>query len=264
MSRVYAAARGLLADYDGATLTVAAMTADYISTDTDPDLSSITGEVDVADAPSYTRQSVTATWDTGTETLTISGPVTFDLDGTDVASIVFADNIGDLISEVTLPMPAPGVDGMVFTFDDGIAAIADPGTIRADIASLDARVTALEDAAGGGATWEQRSGGDVATWRLDVLYKLVWDAGAVPVVDSPPGPVLVATVHVEHRPTVPVQGIGFWVDAGTSGTLSVLVDDTTGSVLGTAGGVWLQDATGTLTDTDDVTPKLSTIEWWQA
>lgn len=117
------------------------------------------------------------------------------------------------------------------------------------------------------AAWGEFTEGSIpgiVTRSDGALVKLSWGAGSVVVMADPPGPVLLGTVDAAHRPPSDVQFATSWVSGGLSGGLAVLVDDPTGDVLGTPGGVWVMDTSGTLSDTDDVTPLFSTVDWWIA
>lgn len=83
-----------------------------------------------------------------------------------------------------------------------------------------------------------------------------------PVVATGPAPVMLGVVQAAHRPASTVEATAKWYTSSpiAVGDLVVVVDHN-GGLLGTAGGLWVQDATGTLTTGDDVKIDLGSV-WW--
>lgn len=118
---------------------------------------------------------------------------------------------------------------------------------------------------GGGLDWQDNGLGLASYMILDDLasvVKPVYSGAAAPVVAAGPAPVLLGAIHATHRPADDYSGTAAWFDATLGiGFLQVFLD-VDGSTLGTAGGLWVMDATGTLTDTDDVRVDLGSVAWW--
>lgn len=114
--------------------------------------------------------------------------------------------------------------------------------------------------------WED-DGAYLATYLIDggaeasIVKPVLVGAPAAPVVDTGPASVLVGVVQTAHRPAGNWQGTAAWFYSGLgTGLLDVFLD-VSGGTLGTAGGLWVQDATGTLTTGDDVKIDLGSV-WW--
>jgi hypothetical protein len=147
ISTVSPAGRAHPADHDGATLTVAALSADWQPTGADSSLAAIAAAE--VTAPSYGRGTVTGRWDAANERLgTVEGSVTLDLLGAEVSSLAFA--AGDnLVGIVGWPDPIAGVDAMTIPID-WIVGVDDPSTLDTRLTVLRSDVDGL--LAGGGGT----------------------------------------------------------------------------------------------------------------
>lgn len=120
--------------------------------------------------------------------------------------------------------------------------------------------------AGGSSLAWLDDGDDLATYLIDggddpSIAKPVFSGAAGPVVATGPAPVLLGVVQAAHRPADDHNGTATWAATGVGAGLLYVVLDVDGGLLGTAGGLWVMDATGTLDDTDDVSVDLGSVAW---
>jgi hypothetical protein len=260
-----------LDDLDGETVTLAAFGASLVPPTTTVPLAGIGSPLDSV--------TTTATWTNSTGRLTVA-----DLENvtaTDVAYWVCAYDPGgglEVVSTVELTDPATYDDETV-QFISGVAAVRrDIGSqvdaLTETVAELEATVAGLEPGPGGGAalSWED-DGADLFTCLASGdgvtgphLVRPVYFGGAGPVVAAGPMPVMLGIVQAAHRPSSPWQGAASWYTPfssppPTAGALAVLLDHDGSFMSGPAGGLWVYDGSGTLTDTDDVIPDLGACAW---
>lgn len=283
---------GQLATLDGETVTVAAMDNTYSPPTATVALSSMSGELDTATtdaawsamtatlnvddftgmdaadvawwAIAYGGDVVTSI-EVGTPvTVTASDTVSFPngvaqaIRGNDLsARVTTVENALDgLVAGATVPDPSGGSDGDVLTVDSGSYILAAP-----------------TGGGGGGAAFSWLDdGASLATYLTESdgtsgpnLIRAMYLGAATPAVATGPAPVLLGVVQAAHRPAGARTGVGHWFDGSSldQGTLRWIVDHD-GGMLGTAGGLWVQDATGTLADSDDVSIDLTNAIWTPA
>lgn len=212
--------RGRLSTLDGEPLTVALMDATYIGGADDTDLSSVSGELDVQDAPGYARQTVTGVWDPVDGVLRWDTPPSFDAAGADeIQTILIADINGDIVAGLVWSTPVAGVDDMTPDVEH-VAAVADEAGVVARLDDHEVRIVALEQAPGGG-------GGPAGPSEISELLSTGEPAGLIPVTDGN------GAVTLEPVPTGGGGGdvVSEWGGLGTD-----LVTHAVGSVE-TVGGV---------------------------
>lgn len=273
------------------TLGAAVFDGSYVPSVTDTDIGLLSGEISTGDAPGYARiTDIAVTWNAGTYRLEIDTPGdTFDLDGaSDVAMLVFYDpSTGALVSWVPFT-PHAGFDGWPITVT-AAADIADTGTLQVQTTNLDDRVTVLENdpggggvpdpsgeddgdvltvssgaaiwapPSGGGSSWTMEQAGDIGIYTDGTLAIFADYAVAAGPIDTP---TLVGTTPAGTRPAVPhTRRISWYGEGMDFGDAAVVIDDDSGTATSTPGGIMVVDLTGTLTNTDDVTPLLLGLTW---
>lgn len=275
---------GQLATLDTETVTVAAMDNTYSPPTATVALSSMSGELDTV--------TTTATWNGMTATLEVD-----DFTGMDAADVAWwaIAYSGDVVSSIEVGTPVTVTSGDTVSFPSGVAqairgndlaarittvedaldglvagaTVPDPSTgSDGDVLTVDSGSYILATPTGGGGggiTWED-DGVNLATYLTPGspygIAKPRFSGSDSPVIGSGGVPVLKGVVQSAHRPPSAYQGVGSWFrsDASGAGPLIVVVDHD-GGTLGTAGGLWVLDATGTLTDTDDVQLDLGACAW---
>lgn len=170
-----------------------------------------------------------------------------------------------------VPDPSGEDDGDVLTVSSGAAIWAPPtggggapdttGADPGDVYTVDTPGSPAIWAppAGGGSSWTMMQSGDVGVYTDGTLAIFGAYTGEDGPIDTP---TVVGTVPAGARPGEPMTYHAFWHGGGMDfGAAAVLIDDDSGSGTSTPGGIMVMDLTGTLTNTDDVTPLLRGLTW---
>ncbi len=279
---------GILGTLDGETVTMAAFDASLVPPTTAVPLaglgtaldtatttatwSTVNGRLNVANLTGITATDVAywvCAYDPGggfevVSTVTVTDPATYDDEEVEfplgVARIEYdivaqVDALTEVVAELeggsSVPDPASGTDGQVPTVSSGAYVLATP--------SGGSTLAWLDD------------GADLQTYLIDGgsganLVGAAYTGGLTPVVAAGPLPVMLGTVPPAHRPAAAWQGTAQWHTSFASpppetGGLAVLIDHDGSFMSGPAGGLWVYDGTGTLTDSDDVLVDLGGFRW---
>ena len=276
---------GILGTLDGETVTMAAFDAALVPPTTAVPLSGLGAPLDSA--------TTTATWVEVPGRLDVADLANITAD--DVAYWVCAYDPGsglEVVSTVTLTDP-PSYDDETVEFATGVARVERDIVARVEVLEETTGVSGPDPAGSTAgdvwtstgpstdAEWATPSGGSTLAWLDDGadlqtylidggsganLVGAAYTGGLTPVVAAGPFPVMLGTVPPAHRPAAAWQGTAQWHTSFASpppetGGLAVLIDHDGSFMSGPAGGLWVYDGTGTLTDSDDVLVDLGGVRW---
>lgn len=276
---------GQLATLDTETVTVAAMDNTYSPPTATVALSSMSGELDTV--------TTTATWNGMTATLEVD-----DFTGMDAADVAWwaIAYSGDVVSSIEVGTPVTVTSGDTVSFPAGVAQAIRGNDLAARITVVEDALDEIEIVAGlpdpsGGSDGEvptvssgtyvlatpSGGGGSTLDWQSDgswldtfmidggdsapSIVKPVHTGDTSTAIASGPAPVLLGVVQAAHRPDATYEGTATWFDNTLGVGFLLVIVDHDGGTLGTAGGLWIMDQSGTLTDTDEVGINLGSVAW---